>query len=49
MRGDGGGFGVSDNEYSCAHPVTWSPNKLWRSTSMYLAYGKGETCTMCGS
>jgi len=30
-----GGFaacGVSANEYSCAHHVTWSPNKLLRST-----------------
>jgi hypothetical protein len=25
-----GGSGVSANEYSCAHHVTWSPNKLWR-------------------
>jgi hypothetical protein len=23
--------GVSANQYSCAHHVTWSPNKLWRS------------------
>jgi hypothetical protein len=32
MRGDGGGggCGVSAN----AHHVTWSPNKLWRSTSI---------------
>jgi hypothetical protein len=28
----GGGCGVSANEYGCAHHVTWSPNKLWRST-----------------
>jgi hypothetical protein len=27
-----GSCGVSANEYSCAHHVTWSPNKLWRST-----------------
>jgi hypothetical protein len=27
--------GVSANEYSCAHHVTWSPNKLWRSTSIF--------------
>jgi hypothetical protein len=28
MRGGGGGScGVSANEYSCAHHVTWSPNK----------------------
>jgi hypothetical protein len=28
MRGEGGSCGVSANEYSCAHHVTWSPNKL---------------------
>ncbi len=33
--GGGGGCGVSANEYSCAHNVTWSPNKLWRSTSIF--------------
>jgi hypothetical protein len=36
MRG-GGGWGdcrVYANEYSCAHHVTWSPNKLWNSTSV---------------
>ncbi len=33
--GGGGSFGVSANEYSCAHHVTWSPNKLWRSTSIF--------------
>ncbi len=27
--------GVLANEYSCAHHVTWSPNKLWRSTSIF--------------
>ncbi len=27
--------GVSANEYSCAHHETWSPNKLWRSTSIF--------------
>ncbi len=32
--GEGGSCGVSDNEYSCTHHVTWSPNKLWRSTSI---------------
>jgi hypothetical protein len=35
MRGEGGSCGVSANEYSCAHHVTWSPNKLWRSTSIF--------------
>ncbi len=36
MRGWGGGgdYGVSANECSCAHHVTSSPNKLWRSTSL---------------
>jgi hypothetical protein len=29
--------GVTDDGYSCAHHVTWSPYKLWRSTS-YLNY-----------
>jgi hypothetical protein len=24
--------GLSANEYGCAHHVTWSPNKLWRSS-----------------
>jgi hypothetical protein len=34
--GGGGGCGVSAaNEYSWAHHVTWSPNKLWRSTSIF--------------
>ncbi len=38
--GEGGGCGVSANEYSCAHHVTWSPNKLRGSThvSPYLTY-----------
>ncbi len=31
----GGGCGVSANEYRCSHHVTWSPNKLWRSTSLF--------------
>jgi hypothetical protein len=35
MRGDWGGCGVSANEYSCTHHVTWSHNKLWRSTSIF--------------
>ncbi len=34
MRG-GGSCGVSANEYSCAHHVTWSTNKHWRSTSIF--------------
>jgi hypothetical protein len=35
MRGEGGSCGVSANEDSCAHHVTWSPNKLCRSTSIF--------------
>ncbi len=31
----GGSCEVSANEYSCAHNVTWSRNKLWRSTSIF--------------
>jgi hypothetical protein len=30
-----GGCGVSANENSCAHHVTWSPSKLWRSNSIF--------------
>ncbi len=34
-----GGMGLlglsSANEYSCAHHVTWGPNKLWRYTSIF--------------
>ncbi len=33
--GGGGSCGVSANEYSCAHHVTWSPIKLWRSISIF--------------
>jgi hypothetical protein len=37
MRGDGveGSCWVSANEYICAQHVTWSPNKLWISTSIF--------------
>jgi hypothetical protein len=35
MWGEEGSCGVSADEYSCAHHVTWSPNKLWRSTSIF--------------
>ncbi len=35
MRGEGVSCGVSSNAYSCARHVTWSPNKLWRSTSIF--------------
>ncbi len=32
----GGRRGVAGAyEFSCAHHVTWSPNKLWRSTSIF--------------
>ncbi len=35
MREDGEGLRVSADDYSCAHHVTRSPNKLWRSTSKF--------------
>jgi len=35
MRKDGWGCGVSANEYNCAHHVTLSPNKLWRTNSIF--------------
>jgi hypothetical protein len=41
--GGGGGCGVSANENSCAHHVTWSPNKLWRSNSICNLWC---TCTL---
>jgi hypothetical protein len=33
----GGGVARSPNEYSCAHHVALSPNKLWRSASIFDA------------
>ncbi len=39
-----GGWGelrISANEYSCAHHVTWSPNKLQRSTSIFSLWQEG--------
>jgi hypothetical protein len=42
-----GGIGVLPglNEYSCGHHVTWSPNKLWRSTSLFnLCFQSNYTC-----
>jgi hypothetical protein len=40
MRGDGrGGCGVSANDYSCAHHVTWSQNTVnFRDLPPYLTY-----------
>ncbi len=39
---------VSANEYSCAHHVTWSPNKLWRSTSIFnLWNAPSKWCRKC--
>ncbi len=35
MRGERGSCGVSASENSCAHHMTWSPNKLRRSTSIF--------------
>jgi hypothetical protein len=40
MRGEGGSCGVSAIEYRCTHHVTWSPNKLWRSTSIFNLCGR---------
>jgi hypothetical protein len=41
--------------YSCAHHGTWSPNKLWRSTSIYnlrlpvsVMRGVKDSTHMCG-
>ncbi len=39
MPGDGGGCGVSANENSCVHQVTWSLNKLGRSNSIFNLWG----------
>ncbi len=36
--------GVSANECSCAHHVTWSPNKLWRSTSIFNLWVRASDC-----
>ncbi len=35
MQGGGGDCEVSANECGCAHHVTWSPSKPWRSTSIF--------------
>jgi hypothetical protein len=42
--GGGGGCRVSANEYNCAHHVTWSPNKLWRSISIFNLLVQLYTC-----
>jgi hypothetical protein len=39
--GGGGGCRISANEYSCTHPVTWSPNKLLRSNSIFYLGCRG--------
>ncbi len=44
--GGGGGVWVSANEYSCAHHVTWSPNKLWSSTSIFNLWSDQNICTV---
>ncbi len=33
---------ASANEYGCAHHVTWSPNKLWRSNSIFNLWLRAE-------
>ncbi len=45
MRGDGGRLRGLSLEYSCAHHVTWSPNKLWsfRDLPPYLIYEFSDT------
>jgi hypothetical protein len=40
MRGEGGSCGFSANEHSCKHHVTWSPNELWRSTSIFNLWAR---------
>jgi hypothetical protein len=49
MRREGGGGScrVSANDYSCAHHVTWSPNKLWRSTSIFNLWCTSSSSTRC--
>jgi hypothetical protein len=42
MRGAGGSCGVSANEYSCAHHVTWSPNKNFGDPPPSLTYGREQ-------
>ncbi len=42
MRGEGGTCGISANQYSCAHHVTWSPNELWRFTSIFNLCNPGS-------
>jgi hypothetical protein len=44
--GGGGDCGVSANEYSCTHHVTWSPNKLWRSNSIVNLWAMKTIRTM---
>jgi hypothetical protein len=40
------GCGVSANEYSCAHHVTWSPQINFGDLPPYLTYGKLNTYTV---
>ncbi len=40
----GGGCRVSANENRCAHHVTWSPNKLWRSNYIFNPWPQISNC-----
>ncbi len=50
---DGVGAGVCGvwaNENSCAHHVTWSPNRLWRSNFiLYLTYANNTLYSTAGN
>jgi hypothetical protein len=48
MGRGGGGCGVSSaNEYSCAHHVTWRPNKLWRYNFLFDLWSALGSLTGC--
>jgi hypothetical protein len=46
MRGKGVSCVVSANEYSCAHHLTWSPNKLWISISIFSLWSGSRQVRM---
>ncbi len=43
----GGSCGASANENSCTHHLTWSPNKLWRSNSIFNLLLEEATLFWC--
>jgi hypothetical protein len=47
MRGEWGSCGASANEYSRSQHVTWSPKKLFRSTSIFNLCLTGAICINC--